>query len=160
MTENVMAENATAEREVHGPVDFVLIEYQAGQLTGRGAEAVLDLVDRDIIRLFDVIVVGKDDDGEIYGVDLAEEAAILGGYSDLAWARTGLLGDEDAREAASAMEPGTLAVLIVYENTWAIPFVTAAREAGGELIASARIPAPVVMMALEALETAGSDVPS
>lgn len=139
--------------DVHGPVDFVLIEFSGDRLTGRAAQELLDLVDRGIVRVYDLLVVGKNDDGSIYAVDLAETAASqLGGFADFGWARSGLLDDDDMREAANAMEPGTLAVLIVYENTWAIPFVAAARESGGEMIASARIPAQDVMDALEALE--------
>jgi hypothetical protein len=138
--------------DVHGPIDFVLIEYSSDRLTGEGAQALLDLVEKGIVALYDVLVVGKDDDGGVYALDLAESAERLGGFTDLAWVRSGLLTDDDMREAASALEPGRLAVLIVYENTWAVPFVAAAREAGGELIASARIPATDVMAALDALE--------
>ena len=138
--------------DVHGPVDFVLIEFSGDQLTGRAAEALLDLVDKGIVTLYDVLVVGKEDDGSIYAVDLAEGVDQLGSFGNLAWVRSGLLSDDDMREAAGAMQPGTLAVLIVYENTWAVPFVTAALESGGQLIAGARIPAQDVMDSLEALE--------
>jgi hypothetical protein len=137
---------------VHGPIDFVLIEFSADRLTGGAAQAMLDLVDKGIVTLYDVLVVGKADDGTAYSVDLAENVEQVGGFADLAWVRSGLLSDEDMQEAASAMEPGTLAVLIVYENTWAVPFVAAARESGGELIAGARIPAQDVMDTLDALE--------
>ncbi len=143
--------------DVHGPVDFVLIEFRGDRLTGRAAEELVNLVERGIVRVYDVVVIGKDQDGSVYGVDLAEEAAArLGGFADLTGARSGLLGDDDVQEAAGAMEPGTLAALIVYENTWAIPFVAAARESGGEMVASARIPAQDVMDALDALEAAES----
>jgi len=139
--------------DVHGPVDFVLIEFPVDRLTGRTAEALLDLVDRDIVTLYDVLVIGKDDDGTVYALDLDEAAAgRLGGFADLAWVRSGLLSEEDMREAAGAMEPGTLAVLLVYENTWARAFVAAARESGGELIAGGRIPAQDVIDDLAALE--------
>jgi len=141
-----------ATADVHGPIDFVLMEFSADRLTGGGAQALLDLVDKGIIALYDVVVVGKDEDGTVYGVDLAENAEQLGGYTDLAWVRSGLLSDDDMQAAGAAMEPGTLAVLVVYENTWAVPFVGAVREAGGDLIASARIPAQDVMDVLEALE--------
>ncbi len=140
--------------EVHGPVDFVLLEFSGDRLTGRAAQEVLDLVDRGIIALYDVSVVGRTAEGEVYAVDLAESAARLGDFEGLAWARTGLLSDDDVAEAAKALRPGTLAALLVYENTWAIPFVAAAREAGGELVAGARIPAQDVMDALDALEAA------
>ena len=90
--------------------------------------------------MYDVLIVGKDKTGATYGVDFAEVAAEqLEGSLQLAGARSGLLTDEDMHQAAEAMEPGRLAALIVYENTWAIPFVAAARESGGELIAGARL---------------------
>ena len=140
--------------DVHGPVDFVLLEFAGDRLTGRAAQELLALVDRGIVRVYDVLVVGKGADGTVYGVDLAEAADDrLGEFADLAWARSGLLADDDMRQAADALQPGTLAVLIVYENTWAIPFVAAARESGGELVAGARIPAQDVMDALTALES-------
>ena len=138
--------------DVHGPVDFVLIEFSGDRLTGRAAEALRDLVDKGIVTLYDVLVVGKEDDGSIYALDLADGVDQLGSFGSLAWVRSGLLSDDDMREAAGAMQPGTLAVLIVYENTWAVPFVTAALESGGQLIAGARIPAQDVMDSLEALE--------
>jgi Family of unknown function (DUF6325) len=138
--------------DVHGPIDFILIEFSADRLTGRAAEALLDLVDAGIITLYDVLVVGKADDGSAYALDLAEDVDQVGGFADLAGLRSGLLTDEEMRDAAATMQPGTLAVLIVYENTWAVPFVAAAMESGGELIAGARIPAPAVMDALDALE--------
>jgi hypothetical protein len=139
--------------EVRGPVDYVLLEFHDDHLTGRAAGAVLDLIDRGVIAVYDVVVVGKDHQGKVYSLDLAEaEASAVGDFGDLAGAHSGLVGDDDLADAASAMEPGTLAVLIVYENLWAIPFVAAALESGGEMIASARIPATDVMAAVEALE--------
>jgi hypothetical protein len=140
------------EAEVRGPVDYVLLEFHDDHLTGRAAAAVLDLVDRGIVAIYDVVVVGKNAQGEVYTLDLAEAAGVVGDFAGLAGARSGLLADEDLADAGATMEPGTLAVLIVYENLWAIPFVAAALESGGELIASARIPAPDVMASLEALE--------
>ena len=138
--------------DVHGPIDFVLMEFSADRLTGGAAQALLDLVDKGIVALYDVLVVGKADDGSTYAVDLADDVEQVGGFADLAGVRSGLLTDEDMEKAAAAMQPGTLAVLIVYENTWAVPFVAAAMESGGELIASARIPAQDVMDALDSLE--------
>ena len=142
--------------DVHGPIDFILIEFSADRLTGGAAQALLDLVDKGIVALYDVLVVGKADDGSVYALDLADDVDQLGGFADLAWVRSGLLTEEDMHEAAATMQPGTLAVLIVYENTWAVPFVAAAMESGGELIAGARIPAQVVMDALDALEANGA----
>ena len=138
----------------HGPIDFVLIEFVGDRLTGAAADALMDLVDRGIVRVYDLLVVRKDDDGSFSEIDITDLSADqVGGFNVFAGARSGLLGDDDLRQAADAMQPGTVAALIVYENSWAIPFVAAARDAGGQLIASARIPAQDVMDALDALET-------
>ena len=142
--------------EVHGPIDFLLMEFSADRLTGRAAQELLDLVDKGIVALYDVLVVGKADDGSIYALDMSDDVDRLGGFAELAWVRSGLLTDEEIQEAAATMERGTLAVLIVYENTWAVPFIAAAKESGGELIAGARIPAQDVMDALDALEAIGA----
>lgn len=136
-----------------GPIDFVLIEFQADRLTGRAAQALLDLVEAGTVTLYDVLVVGKADDGSVYALDLADDDGRVAAFAELAWVRSGLLTDDDLRDAAGAMEAGALAVLIVYENTWAAPFVAAVRESGGELIASARIPAQDVVDALDELDT-------
>ncbi|HEU4947658.1 MAG TPA: DUF6325 family protein [Kribbella sp.] len=137
--------------DVHGPIDFVLIEFPGDRLTGEAAEALLDLVDRGVIRLYDLTVISKHEDGSIEVLELGDSAGV-DGFAYFAGARSGLIGDDDMQQAAAAMEPGTVAALIIYENSWAIPFVAAARNNGGELIASARIPATDVMAALEALE--------
>jgi hypothetical protein len=141
------------EQSVHGPIDFVLIEFSEDRLTGGAAEELLRLVDNGIVRVYDVLVVGKDADGAVYAVDLAASDERLGGFAQLGGARSGLLSEDDVEEAGSALEAGRLAVLVVYENTWAIPFVAAAMESGGQLVAGARIPAADVMAALEALES-------
>lgn len=142
---------STTATEVHGPIDFVLIEFPGDKLTGEAAPALMDLVERGVIRLYDLMVISKHDDGSVEALEVQDPTG-AGGFSYFAGARSGLLGDDDLREAAEAMEPGTVAALIVYENSWAIPFVRAARNSGGEVIASARIPAQDVMDALEALE--------
>jgi len=138
----------------HGPIDFVLIEFAGDRLTGGAADALMDLVDRGIVRVYDLLVIRKDSDGSFTGIDVTDLSADhVGGFTAFAGARSGLLGDDDLRQAADAMQPGTVAALIVYENSWAIPFVAAARDAGGQLIASARIPAQDVIDALDAVET-------
>jgi hypothetical protein len=142
-----------AEPSVHGPIDFVLLEFPDNRLTGHAAEELLRLIDGGIIRVYDVLIIGKDRDGTVYSADLADEVDDrLGPFTKLGWARSGLLSEDDIAEAGGALEPGKLAVLIVYENTGAIPFVAAAMESGGELIAGARIPAQDVMDVLDALE--------
>jgi hypothetical protein len=140
--------------DVHGPIDYVLLEFTGNRLTGRAAEELVSLVDRGIVHVYDVMVVGKDADGSGYLVDLAASSGQAGGFAELDGARSGILAeDDDLREVADAMQPGTLAALIVYENTWAIPFVAAAMESGGQLIAGGRIPAQDVMEVLDRLES-------
>lgn len=142
-----------ADADVYGPIDYLLIEFPGQEPTGATAEALLDLVERGIVRIYDLLFVRKGADGTVAGIELTDLSEHgLGGFAAFSGARSGLLGDEDLAEAAEAMEPGTAAALIVYENTWAIPFVAAAREAGAEVIASERIPATDVMRALELLE--------
>lgn len=141
--------------EVHGPIDFVLLEFGDVEPTGEMARALVDLVEQGTIAIYDLMVVRRDADGTITGVDLASLAGDeIGGLVALAGLRSGILGDEDLAEAAGVLAPGTTAALIVYENTWAIPFVAAARRAGGELVAGGRIPATTVMEVLDELEAA------
>ena len=139
--------------EVHGPVDFVLLEFPDDHLTGEAAAALADLVDHGVIRLYDLALLHKQDDGSVEALQIHE----VDGFSHFAGARSGLLDDSDINMAADAVEAGKVAALIVYENAWAIPFVEAARRSGGELIASQRIPAPDVMAALDALDALDSE---
>lgn len=138
--------------DVNGPIDFVLIEFDADKMTGEAAAALLDLVERGIVRLFDLLIIRKDADGTATAIDVSD----LQEFAPLLGAQSGLLGDEDIAEAAAVLEPGKIAALIVYENTWARAFVAAARRAGGEMIASARLPAQDIIDALDALDAMGA----
>ena len=144
---------STPATDSHGPIDFVLLEFPRDQLTGEAAPALMDLVERGLIRLYDLMVISKDSDGSVEALELTDPTGV-GGFSYFAGAQSGLLGDDDLQEASAAMEPNTVAALIVFENTWAVPLVTAVRDSGGEVVASARIPASVVMEALESFEPA------
>jgi hypothetical protein len=135
-----------------GPIDFVLIEFPANRLNGSASAALLDLVEQGTIRLLDLLILAKDEDGSTAAIE-AMDGELAEAFGDLAGARSGLMGEEDVAEAAQALEPGTVAALIVYENTWAAPFVAAARSSGGEMVASGRIPAADIMDAPEALES-------
>lgn len=139
--------------EVHGPIDFVIIEFSRDRLTGEAGPALLDLVERGVVRLLDLLVISKAEDGAVEAVEVTDPTGPGAGFGYFAGARSGLLGDDDMGEAAEAMRPGTVAALIVYENTWAVPFVGAVLNSGGELVASARIPATEVIAALDALES-------
>ena len=148
-----MTTDTTANpHNLHGPIDFVLLEFPTDRLTGEAGPALLDLVERGVIRLFDLLVVSKGEDGSVDVLELTDPLAENSGFSYFAGASSGMLGDDDVRQAAEAMTPGTVAALIVYENTWAAPFVAAVRNSGGEMVASARIPATDVIAALDALE--------
>lgn len=139
--------------DVHGPIDFLLLEFSADKMDGSAARALLDLVEQGIVRIYDLLVIVKDADGSFSAVDFSSlPADEFGGFVAFAGARSGLLSDEDIAEAGEVMAPGTAAALIVYENSWAIPFVAAARAADAEVVASARIPADVVMEVLDDLD--------
>lgn len=146
--------SAMADVQVaHGPIDFVLIEFDADGPADEAAAALLDLVDAGVIRLYDLVVVRKTTDGQISGLELNQSSdGALQGFSAFSGARSGLIGDDDLHEAAGALEPGSAAALIVYENAWAVPFITAARAVGGEVVASERLPAEAVLRSLEEIE--------
>jgi len=142
---------------VGGPIDFVLLEFSEDADTKACGDAIMDLIKRDVIRLLDILVIRKALDGSFSGVDLTDvTSAGIGGFTAFDGARSGLVHDDEMSAAVEVMQPGTMAALIVYENTWAAPFVGAVLDAGGELIASQRIPAPDVLEALERLETTQS----
>lgn len=140
--------------EEMGPIDWILVEF-AGPPTGKAAPHLLDLVDRGLIRILDLVLVHKAADGT---VDVLEVTDLDGdGELDLAvfeGVRSGLLGEDDAEEAAQAMEPDSTAFLLVYENVWAAPFAVAMRQAGGQLVASGRIPVQDLLATLDALDAA------
>lgn len=136
-----------------GPIDFVLLEFPDDANTKVCGDAIMDLIDRGVIRLLDILVVRKALDGSFSGVDLTDvTSAGVGGFTAFEGARSGLVHNDEVSAAVEVMQPGTTAALIVFENTWAAPFVGAVLDAGGEVIASQRIPAPDVLEALERLE--------
>ena len=145
-----------AHDEELGPVDIVVIGYPAdAPMTGEAAPMLLDLVDRGIIRVLDVLFVTKNEDGTFSGFDAKDLTdKSVGDFTVFEGASSGLLGDEDAEKAADVIEPGSAAVMIVYENRWAAPFIAAVRRNGGEAIAFERIPAQDVIDTLDALEAA------
>jgi hypothetical protein len=148
-----VSETASEAPTVHGPVDFVLLQFPADRLTGGVAPRLVELVEAGVIRLFDLVVISKSMTGAVEMLEL-RDSPIAKDFRFFSGANSGLINDEDVREAAEAMDAGTVAALLVYENSWAVPFVAAAREAGGDLVASGRIPAQVVMEVLDALERA------
>jgi len=143
-----------ADETVPGPVDFVLIEFPDGADTRGVADALGALVDGGIVRLYDVALVRRADGAEAR-LDLADpDAPGLEGLAAFAGAQSGLFDDEDIELAAGTLDEGASGLLLAYENAWAIPFVDAAYKAGGQLVASQRIPAQVLLDALDALDAA------
>jgi Family of unknown function (DUF6325) len=143
--------------DVYGPIDFLLLEFSADKMDGSAAAALLDLVDRGVIRIYDLVVIRKEQDGSFRGVEVSDLGQHdLGGFAMFAGARSGLVGDDDIAEAGEVMTPGTAAALLVYENTWAVPFISAAASMDAKVVASARIPAEVVIEVLDQLEAADS----
>lgn len=145
---------STDDLDELGPIDVVVIGFPPdAPMTGESVPLLLDLVERGIIRVFDVLFVTKGEDGAVAGftVDGIDQDRI-GDFTVFEGASSGLLGDDDVDGVGSAMEPGESAVVIVYENRWAGPFAAAVRRNGGQLIATQRIPTQELIGALEALE--------
>jgi hypothetical protein len=136
--------------EEMGPIDYVVLEWPGRQPSGEAVPLILDLVDRGLIRIIDIALMVKDEDGHVAALDLGslEDDA----FSEFEGASTGLIGQEDLDEAANALEPGTSAAVLVWENRWAAPVAVALRKSGGQLVASGRIPIQAMLAALEALE--------
>jgi hypothetical protein len=124
-----------------GPVDYIVVEFPGSRMTGEGLPLLVDLVDRGLIRILDLVFVTKDLDGVVHGIAVADLDG--DGELDLAvfeGAASGLLSDDDIAEAGEVLQSGSSAGILVYENTWAAPFATAIRRGGGQLVASGRIP--------------------
>ena len=139
-----------------GPVDVVVIGYPPdAPRTGEAIPLFVDLVDRGIIRVLDVLMVQKDSEGNVSGLEIADLDG--DGIDDLlvfAGARTGMLGEEDASTAGDALQPGEAALMICFENAWAAPFATAVRRNGGQVLAFERVAAQDVLDTLDALDSA------
>ena len=136
-----------------GPVDFVIVEFPAGKanFTGEMADELVALVEAGTIRLIDVLILVKDDDGSVEAMELSD-LDDLGPLQALEAELAEFLAEEDVDHLAAAMDPGSVAGVIVYENLWAAPFASAARRSGGQLIANGRIPIQAIIAAVEADE--------
>jgi Family of unknown function (DUF6325) len=142
-----------SDPDVHGPIDTSIIQFPSGATGAETAGALVFLLDQGVVRLYDLMAVERLPDGTCVEVDLADPSdGRLDGLSTLAGARSGLLGADDLDALADVLDPGAAALAIVYENTWAIPFVAAARAEGAELVAGSRLTAQEIMDALDALE--------
>jgi hypothetical protein len=138
--------------EEMGPIDYILLEWPDEQPSGDVVPLIMDLVDRGIIRILDVAVMAKGDDGSVGAIDFGDLSGDAVGFAEFEGASAGLLDDDDLEEAARALRPGTSAAVLVWENRWAAPVAVALRRSGGQLVASGRIPVQAILASLDAVE--------
>jgi hypothetical protein len=136
-----------------GPVDYAVVEFPAGasSFTGEMTNELVALVESGIIRLIDVMILTKDDDGSIEAIELSDVPE-LGKLEALEAELAELLAADDVVHLAAAMDPGSTAGVLIWENLWAAPFASAARRSGGQLIADGRIPIQAIIASIEADE--------
>ena len=143
---------STTEIDELGPIDYIVVEFPAGKsnFTGEMASELASLVDRDIVRVLDVLIIHKNEDGTFEADEFDDQ-----GIDELRGLETEiaeLLAAEDVAYLAEAMESDSTAGVLVWENKWAAPFASAARRSGGQLIASGRIPIQAIVASIEAEE--------
>jgi uncharacterized membrane protein len=139
-----------------GPIDYIILEWPNEPSGDEVVPLMIDLVDRGIIRILDIAFVSKDDDGELTAIEIGDLGPTAAAFGAFEGAASGLVDDDDLSEAAAALEPGTSAAILVWENLWAAPLAVALRRSGGQLVASGRIPVQALVASLDALETANT----
>ena len=157
MTETATEGHVTSLDKL-GPVDYLVVEFPAGasSFTGEMARELVALVEAGTIRIIDVLILTKNDDGSVDAMELSEIEE-LGALEAVEAELAELLAAEDVEHLAAAMEPGTTAGVLIWENLWAAPFGAAARRSGGQLIASGRIPIQAIIASIEADEAAATE---
>jgi uncharacterized membrane protein len=149
---------ASEELDQMGPIDMVVIEFPDGEPKGEAAPLLVDLVDRGIIRIIDLVFIKKNEDGSVTGVEIADLDG--DGAPDMRvfeGASSGLLSDEDVATAGESMTGGGAALLLVFENSWAGPLASSLRKAGAQLVAFDRIPVQSLLAALDEAEAAAAN---
>jgi hypothetical protein len=158
MTET--AESTTTETSLDelGPVDYVVVEFPAGasNFTGEMARELRALTDAGTIRVIDALILTKNEDGTVEPMELSD-VGDLGELRDMEAQLAELLAAEDVEHLAAAMEPGSTAGVLIWENLWAAPFASAARRAGGQLIADGRIPIQAIIASIQADEATATE---
>jgi hypothetical protein len=142
-----------SDLQATGAIDWLLVEAPGKEINGELVPPLLDLVDRRLIRILDAVVIVKRSDGD-YDVLTSDQLdpSQVGELGALAGVSSGLLSADDTADAAGALQPNSLGLLIVYENLWSLPFALATRKAGGQLVAQGHIPTQAIVAALDALE--------
>jgi uncharacterized protein DUF6325 len=141
----------TTDLDSLGPVDYIIVEFPAGasNFTGEMAEELLALVDSGTIRVIDVLILTKNEDGTVDAMELSDIEQ-LGPLQRVEAQLAELLAEEDVEHLAAALDPGSTAGVLIWENLWAAPFAAAARRSGGQLIATGRIPIQAIIASIEA----------
>ena len=138
-----------------GPVDYLVVEFPADKVnfSGEMARELSALIDRGVVRVLDLILLKKELDGSVEGFESHDFGDVdLGGLRELETELALLLAEEDVESIGAALEPGSVAAVLVWENVWAAPFGSAVRRSGGQLVASGRIPIQALAAAIEADE--------
>jgi uncharacterized membrane protein len=143
----------TDESGALGPISYLIVEFPESKMTGEGLPILMDLVDRGLVRVLDLVFVHRDEDGSVELIEVGDvdhdgtfDFAIFAGAS------SGLVDDDDLSEASAAIAPGASAAILIFENRWATPFVQALRRGGAELVAAGYIPQDALLASLEAAE--------
>ena len=145
-----LTQQGVSEDEL-GPVDWMVVEFPGSRFNGKIAPALDDLVDRGTVRVLDLLMIRKAEDGTLDFAELSDlDESEAGGLRAYETALAMLLSEEDVASVAAAVEPGSTAALLVWENLWAAPFASAVRHSGGQLVASGRIPVQAMLAAIEA----------
>jgi len=141
-----------------GPVDYLVVEFPAGasNFTGEMAKELLALVDAGTIRVIDVLILKKNEDGTVDATELSDIEE-LGELQKIEAQLAELLAADDVVHLAAAMDPGSVAGVLIWENLWAAPFAAAARRSGGQLIANGRIPIQAIIASIEADEAQATE---
>lgn len=145
----------STDLEEMGPIDYLVVEFPGSRMSGEGLPLLVDLADRGIIRILDLVFIRKMPNGSVVRIELTAQRT--DGQPDLSMfegASSGLLDQGDIDAAAEAIQAESSAALLVYENRWAAPLATALRRGGAQLVAGGRIPVQAVLASLEAAEAA------
>ena len=148
-----MADGTADDVEAIGPVSYLIVEFPGSKMTGEGLPILVDLVDRGLIRILDLLFVKRDEDGTLTTAELTD----LDGDGELdlmifEGAASGLLDESDLADAATVVEPGSSAAILLFENRWATPFTQALRRGGAEVVAAGYVPLDALAASLDATE--------
>jgi hypothetical protein len=144
----------TSDDEAMGPISYLIVEFPGSKMTGEGLPVLVDLVDRGLIRILDLVFVTRDQDGTVRGIELADfdhdgklDLAVFEGAS------SGLLDQSDLEDAGAVIDPGSSAGVLIFENRWAAPFTDALRRGGADQVSAGYIPLADVAAALDTTDT-------